>query len=67
MGNDIFLKKYFFPVIVNNWSCTLFGQTSHCAPPPQWSVFSKNVQGVLKLKFCQKWIGLTQFDFLVPI
>ena len=34
MGNDIFLKKYFFTVIVKNGSCTLFGQTSHCAPPP---------------------------------
>ena len=32
MGNDIFLKKYFFTVIVKNGSCTLFGQTSHCAP-----------------------------------
>ena len=30
MGNDIFLKKYFFTVIVKNGSCTLFGQTSHC-------------------------------------
>ena len=34
MGNDIFLKKYFFTVIVKNGSCTLFGQTSHCEPSP---------------------------------
>ena len=50
MGNDIFLKKYFFTVIVKNGSCTLFGQTSHCAPAPFHQSFSSQQFSAFRAK-----------------